>query len=84
MSPAGDLAKKVDAVLAELRALGSEEGRAGMARFGINTEKAFGVSMAAARPLARKYRRQHAVKELSDPKQIARIQLRKTARGASD
>ena len=30
-----------------------------MARFGINTEKAFGVSMAAARPLARKYRRQH-------------------------
>ena len=30
-----------------------------MARFGINTEKAFGVSMAAARPLARKYKRQH-------------------------
>ena len=30
-----------------------------MARFGINTENAFGVSMAAARPLARKYKRQH-------------------------
>lgn len=59
MSAAADLAKQVDAVLAELRALGSEEGRAGMARFGINTENAFGVSMAAARPLARKYRRQH-------------------------
>jgi 3-methyladenine DNA glycosylase AlkD len=59
MSDASDLAKQVDAVLAELRALGSEEGRAGMARFGINTEKAFGVSMAAARPLARKYKRQH-------------------------
>ena len=40
-------------------ALGSEAGRVGMARFGINTENAFGVSMAAARPLARKYKRQH-------------------------
>jgi 3-methyladenine DNA glycosylase AlkD len=59
MSTAADLAKQVDAVLAELRALGSEDGRAGMARFGINTEKAFGVSMAAARPLARKYKPQH-------------------------
>jgi 3-methyladenine DNA glycosylase AlkD len=59
MSADGDLDKRVDAVLAELRALGSEEGRVGMARFGINIEKAFGVSMAAARPLARKYKRQH-------------------------
>ena len=59
MSDAEDLGERVDAIVAELRALGSEEGRAGMARFGINVEKAFGVSMAAARPLARKYRRQH-------------------------
>ena len=50
---------EVAQILAELRSLGSEEGRVGMARFGINTEKAFGVSMAAARPLARKYKRQH-------------------------
>ncbi len=50
---------RVEEVLAELRALGSEEGRAGMARFGINVEKAFGVSMAAQRPLQRKYRRDH-------------------------
>jgi 3-methyladenine DNA glycosylase AlkD len=49
----------VATVLAELRALGSEEGRAGMARFGINVEKAFGVSMAAQRPLQRRYRRDH-------------------------
>ena len=49
----------IKAVLAELKALGSAEGRAGMARFGINIEKAYGVSMAAARPLARKYKRQH-------------------------
>jgi 3-methyladenine DNA glycosylase AlkD len=53
--------EKVDvkAVLAELRKLGSEKNRAGMARFGINTGRAFGVSIAAIRPLARRYRRNH-------------------------
>ncbi|HVY20523.1 MAG TPA: DNA alkylation repair protein [Bauldia sp.] len=56
-----DKAPSARQVLAELRALGSEEGRAGMARFGINTAKAFGVSMAAQRPLERKYRRNHAL-----------------------
>jgi 3-methyladenine DNA glycosylase AlkD len=49
----------VNDVLAELRVLGSEKNRAGMARYGINNERAYGVSMEAARPLARKYRRQH-------------------------
>jgi 3-methyladenine DNA glycosylase AlkD len=49
----------VKTVLAELKLLGSAEGRAGMARFGINIENAYGVSMAAARPLARKYKLQH-------------------------
>ncbi len=39
--------------------LGSEENRAGMARFGINTDRAFGVSMTSMRPLVRKYRRNH-------------------------
>ena len=88
---AADLAKQVDAVLAELRALGSEEGRAGMARFGINIEKAFGVSMAAARPLARKYKKQHdlalglwasGIHEarilaalIDDPKQVTKKQM---------
>ena len=33
--------------IAELNALGSEENRAGMARFGINTARAFGISMKA-------------------------------------
>lgn len=51
--------READAILAELRAMGSPEGRAGMARFGINTDRAFGVSMTAMRPLARKYRRRH-------------------------
>ncbi|MEJ0012389.1 MAG: DNA alkylation repair protein [Bauldia sp.] len=50
-----------ETVLRELRALGSESGRAGMARFGINVASALGVSMAAQRPLQRKYRRDHAL-----------------------
>ena len=53
------MAAEAEAILAELRSLGSEKNRAGMARFGINTEKAFGVSMAAMRHLARKYKRRH-------------------------
>ena len=51
----------VKSVLAELKALGSAKNRAGMARFGINMEKAFGVSMAAQRPLERKYRHNHVL-----------------------
>ena len=54
-----EMSHAVSTVLAELRGLGSEENRAGMARFGINTEQAFGVSMAAMRPLERKYQRNH-------------------------
>jgi 3-methyladenine DNA glycosylase AlkD len=57
------LARDVESVLAELRALGSEENRAGMARFGINTGRAFGISMAAMRPLARRLKRDHALAE---------------------
>lgn len=44
----------VDRVLNTVTALGSEENRAGMARFGIETSKAFGVPMAKLRPLARR------------------------------
>jgi hypothetical protein len=36
--------ERVAAVLAELRAMGSERDRVGMARHGINVEDAFGVS----------------------------------------
>ena len=54
-------APSVAAVIAELKALGTEKNRAGMARFGINTDKAFGVSIAAMTPLIRKYRHNHAL-----------------------
>ncbi len=52
---------EADQILAELEALGSEENRTGMARFGINTDRAYGISMTALRPLARRYRRKHAL-----------------------
>jgi 3-methyladenine DNA glycosylase AlkD len=44
----------VDTVLAKLRFEGSEENRAGMARFGIDASRAFGVPMSILRPLARR------------------------------
>ena len=54
-----DIAGLADAIVEELRAAGSEENRAGQARFGINTQTAFGVSMATLRPLARRHKRDH-------------------------
>jgi 3-methyladenine DNA glycosylase AlkD len=50
---------EADGILAELRALGSEANRKGMARYGINTGRAIGVSIAAMRPIARRHRRRH-------------------------
>jgi 3-methyladenine DNA glycosylase AlkD len=47
----------------ELRAAGSEESRAGMARFGIDTADAFGVPIAVLRPMARRLGRDHALAE---------------------
>lgn len=46
-------------ILAWLEENGSAENRAGMARFGINTGKAFGVGNTALRPLARSLGRNH-------------------------
>lgn len=58
---ASDREANVAAILAELKSLGSEVNRAGMARFGINAEHAYGVSMAAMRPLVRRLKRNHAL-----------------------
>ena len=46
-------------ILAWLEANGSAENIAGMARFGINTEKAFGVGNAALRPFGKTLGRNH-------------------------
>jgi len=51
----------VDGILKRLEALGSEHNRAGMARYGINTDNAFGVSIRNLRPIAREIGRDHAL-----------------------
>lgn len=49
----------VAAILSWLEARASAKNRAGMARYGIDTQKAFGVSNAVLRPLARQIGRDH-------------------------
>jgi 3-methyladenine DNA glycosylase AlkD len=51
--------QKVEAILSELRSLGSDESRAGMGRYGINVQKAFGVPNAVLKPLAGKFGKDH-------------------------
>ena len=59
--PAGgrDAAGRADEVLAALAPLGSEESRAGMARYGIATTDAFGVSVYELRRVAKGLGRDH-------------------------
>ena len=52
---------RVAPILAELRALGSERDRAGMARYGINVERAFGVSIQVLRTIARRLGTDHGL-----------------------
>lgn len=48
-------------VLARLKALGDPKAVEGMARFGINTKKAYGVSIPALRKLAKEIGKDHAL-----------------------
>ena len=50
---------RVVALIAELRSLGSERDRAGMARYGINVENAFGVSIYELRKVAKRLGTDH-------------------------
>ncbi len=50
---------EVAAILAELKSLGSEENRAGQARFGINARRAYGVSMPNLQSIKRRLKRDH-------------------------
>lgn len=52
---------RVTAILEEIRALGSERNRAGMAKYGINVERAFGVSVYELRKVAKRLGRDHAL-----------------------
>ncbi|MCB1405103.1 MAG: DNA alkylation repair protein [Rhodobacteraceae bacterium] len=47
-------------IIAYLASLANPENKAGMARYGIRTDRAFGVSNAVLRPLARQIGRDHA------------------------
>jgi 3-methyladenine DNA glycosylase AlkD len=49
------------ALVEELRGLGVERNRVGMARYGINVADAFGVSIQQLRPIARRLGRDHAL-----------------------
>ncbi len=51
--------RRVAAILAELSSLGSEASRAGMARYGIEVEQAFGVSVYELRKLAKRLGTDH-------------------------
>jgi 3-methyladenine DNA glycosylase AlkD len=46
-------------IIDRLRSLGSAEARAGMARYGIDTGRAFGVAVSTLRPIAREIGRDH-------------------------
>lgn len=53
------ISDRVATILEELRSRGSAEARAGVARFGIETRAAFGVSVTELRKLARPLREDH-------------------------
>ncbi len=53
--------KQVADILAELRSLGSESDRAGMARYGIKVENAFGVSVYELRKIAKRLGTDHVL-----------------------
>ena len=52
-----ETAATVETILAHLEEVGNEHDRAGMARFGINTATAYGVSVRELRLIARRHRR---------------------------
>lgn len=54
---------KLEEALKRLRDAGSQQNRAGMARFGIETEKAFGVPMPDIRTLAKEIEPDHGLAE---------------------
>jgi 3-methyladenine DNA glycosylase AlkD len=58
-TPKRPISAEVTALLNELRSLGSEKDRAGMARYGINVDNAFGVSIYQLRRLAKRLGTDH-------------------------
>ncbi len=81
----------VDQILAKLESLGVEEDRAGMARFGINTDKAYGIRIPELRKMAKKIGTNHELAQalwntemhearilasmIDDPKRVCEAQM---------
>ena len=57
----GTVEQRLAAVMAELAGMASEENRAGMARYGINVERAFGISVYELRRIAKGLGRDHGL-----------------------
>lgn len=55
----GGTSGRIAGLLAELRSMGSERDRAGMARYGIDVENAFGVSVYELRRTAKRLGTDH-------------------------
>ncbi len=58
---AAGLQETADALLAALEAQGSDANRAGMARFGIAVDRAYGISIPVLRAMAKPHRHDHAL-----------------------
>ncbi|MBX3005105.1 MAG: DNA alkylation repair protein [Anaerolineales bacterium] len=85
------MSAKLNAILKQLKSQGTAKNLAGMMRFSISTEKAFGVPHPALHAIAKQYRRDHALaRELwesgyhearllaafvDDPKQVTKTQM---------
>ena len=61
MPKKGQVNEALADILSEVRALGSERNRAGMARYGINVERAFGVSVYELRRIAKRLGTDHTL-----------------------
>jgi 3-methyladenine DNA glycosylase AlkD len=64
--------KRIPAILADLRALGSEKNRAGMARYGIKVDDAFGVSIPELRKVAKRLGSDHDRQPRGAPSRLFR------------
>lgn len=87
---------ELDSILEWMKAHEDETNKAGMARFGIETRHAFGISIAQLKPLVKQYRKQHALALalwatgkhearllaalIDDPKQVTEAQMEEWAR----
>jgi 3-methyladenine DNA glycosylase AlkD len=63
IEPAGTIEARVESALAWLKEHGTEAGRAGMVRYAIPSEKAFGVAMRDIQALAKELGRSHEMAE---------------------